>query len=344
MKNANLVQRSSNFELLRICCMLMIIGGHIIMVHQAPFNLQNMDFPLELFLRGAFAVAVNTFVLISGYFGIRYKWQRLFSLDMQAVFYSLTLLLIAILLGWHTIDIKRDFLLFFPILSKQYWFITCYAVLYLISPLLNQWSNSLEKKNYRRLLLVGFIILYLWPTIGFLLNAPLFIEDAGYGIINFIYLYMLGQYIRYKYVDDQKVYKYCIGYTLSVFTLFLSQYGVSYLLGFEFSAWISYNTIFIFAGALFLFLVFKNVKISSAWINALAKPCLAVYFIHLHPFIWKPFCEMIGVSSFHGWRYLVLVLMLPIVIYLFCAAIEYLRILMFGKIEESFVTFIESKR
>lgn len=336
-------KRNSCIELLRICCMLMIIGGHIIMAHRMSFDMMDADSIISLFLRGAFAVAVNTFVLISGYFGINFKWQRLVKLDIQTVFYSVMLLMVAIMLGWHTIEIKKDFLLLFPILSKQYWFITCYAVLYLISPLLNQWSNTLEKKRYERLLVIGFFIIYVWPTISFLFNASQFVNDAGYGIINFIYLYMLAQYIHHLYVDKYSTRIYWVGYFCSMMLLFLVQFGLSCLLGFEFTSWISYNTIFILGGSICLFLAFRKMHFASSWINALAKPCLAVYLIHFHPYIWGNFCEIIGIQSFYGWRYLMLIVLFPIVIYLACAFLESIRIFLFCKIEDSLILFMEKR-
>ena len=336
-------KRNSSIELLRICCMLMIVGGHIIMVHRTSFDLVNADFCISLFLQGAFAVAVNVFVLISGYFGIKFKLHRLLKLDMQTVFYSAVLLIVAVLCGWHTIELKKDFLLMFPVLSKQYWFITCYAVLYVISPLLNHWSKSLEKKKYERLLIMFFFMIYLWPTISYLFNASPFIDDAGYGIINFIYLYMFGQYIHHLYVDKYVARMYWGAYICAIMMLFLAQLGLSYLLGFKFTSWISYNTIFVFFGSVFLFLAFKNMHFASSRINSLAKPCIAVYLIHFHPCIWGNFCEMIGVQSFHDWRYLILVLLLPVFIYIICTLVESIRVLLFSKIEDSLITFIEKR-
>ena len=72
--------RNSSNELLRIICMLMIIGGHIMMKHHTDYSLTNADEVIDLFFRGSFAVAVNTFVLISGYYGIHFKIERLLKL------------------------------------------------------------------------------------------------------------------------------------------------------------------------------------------------------------------------------------------------------------------------
>ena len=231
------IVRNSSIELQRIVCMLMIIGGHIIMQHNTVYNIKDIDFVFILFLRGAFAVAVNAFVLISGYFGINFKWQRLLKLDIQTIFYSVLLLAVSIVLGWHAFSLRKDLLLFFPILSKQYWFITCYAVLYFIAPLLNRWSVSMNSTTYKKVLISGSFIIYLWPTINFLFAAQQFISDAGYGIVNFAYLYMLGQYIRYHYSDKISAVRYLSWYFLTIIVLFICQYILSYVLGFVYISW-----------------------------------------------------------------------------------------------------------
>ena len=334
------IQRNSSIELLRIVCMLMIIGGHIIMEHHTEYNPHNFDFSISLFLRGAFAVAVNAFVLISGYFGINFKWYRLLKLDMQAIFYSVLLLVVSIGIGWHVFNLSRDFLLFFPILSKQYWFITCYAVLYIIAPLLNQWAASMDKALYKRLLILGAAIIYLWPTISYLFNAGQFINDSGYGIINFAYLYMLGYYLRHHHVDRASVVRYWGGYIFVSALLFVLQYSLSYVLGFEFTSWISYNTVFILVGAVCLFLAFKNMNFQSNSVNMLAKPCLAVYLIHLHPYVWSNFCNNINVQDYYGVSYILLILLLPMLVYLLCAGIEFFRMLIMQNFEEYVANFM----
>lgn len=326
-----IVNRNSNIELLRIVCMLMIISGHIVMEYSL-LDLASDDEVIGLFWRGACSVAVNAFVLITGYFGIKYRWERLIKLDVQVLFYSISLFALALILGWHQIIIKEDFLYLFPLLSKKYWFVTCYAVLYIISPLLNKWCDSMSKFEFRTLLIGGFIIIYVWPTLSFLFNSPQFIADAGYGIVNFTYLYMLGYYLRHYFIRKSALVCWG-GYIFSVTALFICQYVLSLILGFEFTSFISYNTIFVFIGAICLFLAFERMAFSSNIINAFAKPCLAVYLIHLHPCIWAPFCNLIKIQNYHGLNYILLLVILPIIIYLPCAFFEIIRLKLFGKIE-----------
>ena len=258
MSNEIKAGRNSSIELLRIVCMLMIIGGHIIMEHHTEYNPLNIDFSISLFLRSAFAVAVNAFVLISGYFGINFKWNRLLKLDLQAIFYSVLLLVVSIGIGWHVFNLSRDFLLFFPILSKQYWFITCYAVLYVIAPLLNQWAASMDKALYKRLLILGAAIIYLWPTISYLFNAGQFINDSGYGIINFAYLYMLGYYLRHHYVGRASVGRYGGGTSLFQ-SCYLYRSIVSHML-WDLNSHLGFHIIrYLFSSVLFVYFLLSKI-------------------------------------------------------------------------------------
>ena len=334
--------RQSNLELLRICCMLMIVAGHIVLYHKTPYALTSIDNIIKLSCLSFFSVAVNAFVLISGYFGIKFKTDRFVRLIFQTIFYSSLLMCLSVIIGWHTFNIKKDLFAFFPIITKQYWFVTSYIVLYLISPWLNIWIDGMGKKVYKRFLAIGFLIVYLWPTFSYLFNTLQFIGDSGYGIVNFVYLYLLGRYINIHYQNSHSTAFYLKGYMLSVTTLFASQFFLSWMLGFKFSSWISYNTIFIFFGSLFLFMCFMSLNLQSRVVNYWAKPCLAVYLIHMNPYIWDNFCKHIELSSFHGITYLLLIFVLPLVTYIFCASIEILRSRITAFPENKMIAFIKA--
>lgn len=333
-------ERKSNIELLRICCMLMIIAGHVMMNHKTQYSLADIDEIIKLFFRGAFCVAVNSFILISGYFGIIFKKDRLARLIIQTFFYSSTFMILAVMLGWHTVNPRTDFFAFIPILTKQYWFVTCYVILYIISPWLNIWVDSFDRILYKKFLIVGFFIVYVWPTFNYLINAPQFIGDAGYGIVNFAYLYMLGRYFRLYYIGRHTSMYYFGWYILSSMTLFLFQYGLSWFLGFEFTSWISYNTFFIFVGSICLFMGFKELSFHSSIVNYWAKPCLAVYLIHMAPFVLGKFCTAVGVQGYHGLSYLVLIFILPVAVYLACAVIEICRLFVLRGVENKLISFV----
>ena len=335
--------RQSNFELLRIICMLMIVSGHIDMQHEITFAPFDLEFAIPRFIKGFMCVAVNTFVLISGYWGIKFRVKKLIKMEFQVLFYSIVIFLAMTLLQFHQIDIKQDFFYFLPVTTKRYWFVTCYITLFFISPILNIIKESLSITDYKKLLLGGFFIIYLWPTFNFLINAPNLIEDSGYGIANFIYLYFLGDYIH-RYLKSSHSWKFYISiYLTFCFLLGLTQSTLSILLGFDFTSFFSYNTFFIFIASVSLFIAFTKISIQSNWINKLAQPCLAVYLIHLHPLLWSNLCSYLGINNYHGLSFLLLLFWLPIVVYLGCFIIETTRLTCFEKLEECLIGKLTKK-
>lgn len=334
-------KRQSNIELLRIICMLFIICGHIINSHDSATNILDGDEIIRYLFKSFTGVAANAFVLISGYFGITFKKERLLKLVFQTFFYSVVLLLISVAVGWHPFDIKKDFGAFLPILTIQYWFVTTYVVLYIISPCLNFSISSIPSKTFKKLLIVGFILIYVWPTFSCLTNSRQFIGDEGYGIVNFSYLYLLGRYLNLHYVQKHSPLYYFCGFLISGFTLFLCVFSISMIIGHGLFSLYAYNTIFIFIGSLCFFLTFKILHFESNIINYLAKPCLAVYLIHYNPNNWWYFCKSIGVSNYHGLPYIILLISLPIVIYLLCVVIERCRIILTNKVENIIIKLLK---
>lgn len=333
-------ERKSNIELLRIICMLFIICGHIINSHNRVALFSDGDEIIRLFYNSFTGVAANAFVLITGFFGINFKKGRIIKLVFQTFFYSVVLLLLSIAIGWHSLDIKKDFGAFLPILTVQYWFVTTYAVLYIISPWLNLSINSISSNTFKKILFVGFIIVYVWPTFSCMTNSRHFIGDEGYGIVNFTYLYLMGRYLNLHYKQNHSPYFYFCGFFISGITLFVLTFSISMIIGHGFSSLYAYNTLFIFFGSLCFFLTFKTLHFESIIINYLAKSCLAVYLIHYNPNIWWNFCKSIGVSNYHGLSYIVLLFVLPIIIYIVCAFIERFRSLITKNLEDKLINFL----
>lgn len=330
--------RNSNLELLRILCMLFIVLGHISGKHRGGLNFSSFDYWVDFAVMPFVCVAVNSFVLISGYWGIKFKMERLLKLNLQTWFYSVLIFWVTFILGWHSFSLTKDLGVFIPIFSKQYWFITAYVALYLLSPILNFFSTSLSKNNFKVFLGIGFILFYVWPTGSFLINTGQLVDDAGYGIVNFSYLYLLGRYIRLYYIGKQEKKYYLLGYFCCSTLCFLGQLSLSWGLGFEFTSWYSYNTIFIWGGSVCLFLYFSRLNVQSTLINDLAKSCLAVYLIHMGPGLWTRLCHELNLIEYSGGEYVFLLILSPVLIYLLCAIIDRIRIFLFKALENYVVS------
>lgn len=253
-------------------------------------------------------------------------------------FYSIFIYLITIFLGIHKVELKKDILIFIPIISKRYWFITIYFVLCIISPILNLIINNIDKHQFKRILIVMLLLFYLIPTFQYMVNAPTITGDSGYGIVNFVCLYFYGRYIKLYYCDNGNIALYVIGYILSSILLFLGNHILSKIFGFYFNSFISYDTIFLLISAITLFLIFKNITIESKLINNLSKYALVAFLIHMHPtFFDYLFHNILKINEFHGLGYLFIILIYPPIIYLISWFIEYMRMSIFNSLENKII-------
>lgn len=331
--NNSIIKRNSNIELLRIVCMILIIWGHLTNKFSIEEPILGLNYLESHLVKSFTIVAVNVFILISGYFSISFKLPRILKLGQLTWFYSVVLLVLAISFGWHSFNYS-DISFLLPIFSMKYWFITIYIILYILSPCLNQLALSLSKDKFKSILIIGFFIIYVWHTISFLLFTTRPINDAGYGIPNFIYLYLLGRYIKLHWNVSIIKQNFLHLYIIISVLLFIFQLVYSLILGFSFTSLFSYNTLFVFAGALFLFLFFIKLEFNyNSQINDWAKYCLAVYVIHEHLIFKKQLYEFLQIADLPPIYFIPYSLLLSITLFFTLALVEKIRLYIFDKLE-----------
>ncbi len=188
------MERQSNMELLRLVAMMMILVMHMDYgafglptaesVEQAPMTTFGRIFVEHLCL-----VAVNVYVLISGWFGIRPRMKSFVRLMLQVAMYSIIITGAFLLLGKTTF--KIGYVTDMLIIGKQYWFVVSYLLLYLVSPILNTFVEHSSKREFQWMLLVffGFQFVYSW-IFG--------LEEfaGGYSALSFMGLYLLARYVK----------------------------------------------------------------------------------------------------------------------------------------------------
>lgn len=288
-------QRKSNFELLRIFAMVLIIL-HYYAIHGGLSGIAGFGvnkYIGTICLIGG-KLAVNLFVLISGYFLIEseFKVKKVLKLILQVYCYSVAFFIVYVIFkGIPTGEIIK--LTVFPFTSKAYWFMLPYICVYVLSPFINKLIKSITQKQ-----LISFIgiLIFIFSGIGF------FITDSG--LMNnlswFILIYLIGAYIRlYDFNRFSKKIIKCfsvIGYVLFIIVTcgitYMSQYNASI---FRFVNKISsMNSIIVLVEAILIFMVFKNLEIkNSRVINVLGKSSIGVYLFHDSIFrveFWKEIC------------------------------------------------------
>ena len=188
------MERQSNMELLRLVAMMMILVMHM---DYGAFGLPTAESvenaPMttfgRIFVEHLCLVAVNVYVLISGWFGIRPKMKSFVRLMLQVAMYSIIITGAFLLLGKTTF--KIGYVTDMLIIGKQYWFVVSYLLLYLVSPILNTFVEHSSKREFQWMLLVffGFQFVYSW-IFG--------LEEfaGGYSALSFMGLYLLARYVK----------------------------------------------------------------------------------------------------------------------------------------------------
>lgn len=207
--------RKSSIELLRIIAMVCIVVCHIL-----NHGLQNSYVQLD-WIKPLISCGVDIFVLISGYFGIRFKYKSLANILLMVSFYTIVSCLVEYYIIGNSIPVTRLSGIVLPYSGNHYyWFITCYITLYLFSPVFNEGIEYLRKEGGYYI----FIVSLVWINCvgGWLLGNTL-INSTGYNFMNFIFLYFIGGSLKFYGIDDLVKFKFLV-------IFFILTWGISFLL------------------------------------------------------------------------------------------------------------------
>ena len=285
--------RQSNIELLRILSMLMVIGLHanfesLGYPHPRPVQAAPWSWLGMIATEQSCISCVDTFVLITGWFGTHFKLRRFGGLLFQVFFISLLMsgglwLLTGkipgspfdiIAAGWH------------------YWFVYSYLLLYLFTPMLNSWVEQCGESGLRR-----FIILFMVFAIpfSFCLNDL----SRGFSAIWFMGLYLLGRYLRLHLAP--KLGKVGKGRIALVWGICVAGMTAAYwahiywrnpLLPHLPSFMTAYTNPLTVVCAICLLLFFDRLHFRSRLVNWLAAGSLTVYLTHQQAFVRPYFFDL----------------------------------------------------
>lgn len=334
--------RRSNFELLRIICMIMIVTLHTLGHGGALKNTQvsSANFFVAHLLESLSIVAVNCYILISGFFGInsKFKIKKVLDLYIQVLFYSIIISSLFWIIGIESISLGGILQAIFPITMQTWWFMSIYLVLYILTPYINKLLQVLSFKEFSGLLIVLLFIFVIWPSIPKF--RPIDIQ-GGYGLYSFIVLYTVGAYIS-KFYKDKTFNKYAllVLYLLSATILAVINVSISRIIGRNWGIY-AYNFLLIFISSIVLFLFFKEIKIKSKFINKLSSLTLGVYLIHDHGYIRKFIYNALGYDNYFNTSMFILYTLIVIgIIYISSSIVEYLRQVLFNYLPKPKYEFI----
>ena len=348
--------RESNFELMRLILMFMIVFWHLII----NFIFVHPNTPISLIvwniLYYLLIIHIDTFILLTGYFqskkeiiGIR----KIIKLNNQAYFYKIVFLVIFLILHITPLSPLKIFQIIQPItLYEQYWFISIYIILYLISPYLNRLLNQLSQKEHKRFIFILFIISSIIPIIT---NELAYSNNKGFSLLNFILMYSIGAYLR-KYPlkksnnfskitkSRRKLLFISIYVFLAIINVLLYNFSPTLEetqnpILIELSSIIvnmrdAYNNPLIIIESIFFFSYFSELTLKSKIINSLSSVALDIYLVHdnyLLRKLYKPVNDYIYPRVL-GLKYIIIIFIVTMLIFIICIIIGYIRKFIFNKI------------
>lgn len=287
--------RDSNLELLRIVAMMFIVLHHFI-VHGYQLAKLNTPyfslFPKQDMLNAGillsansfFIIGVNLFLLISGYYSIKLKWKSVINLALICLFYDYGLLSISSLISGSAFPVPWWEPLIY-VFTRSGWFITCYFALMLLSPAINRVTEIFTTRER----IYGLCILFLlnfW--FGYYIDS-MFINQSGYSLMQFIFMYYTGRMLYFYPRSTQLKKRYSLGIYV-IITACISFFSIYYFYRKDYALmWkiYHYDNPLVVASAVLFFITFKNIRIRSSMINRVASSTLAIYLIHESPFLSK---------------------------------------------------------
>ena len=296
MKNNNTLPsqvkvRDSNMELLRIVAMLLVMVVHanfraLPVPGMAWLHAHPSSGFLMFMTEGFSIVAVDLFVLLSGWYGIKPRLNRFAELVFQVLFFGLVAIAgCAIFVPADLHPTSSVFSRLFLLGDFDYWFVKAYIAMYLFAPALNTFVEHATRRQFATVLLsfLAFQCIYGWLWEG----TKWFV--AGYSAISFMWLYLLARYVRLHPVKwlwqrskwfDLAVYLGCVAFfTIAMFVIkwYGGRGGFLYF----------YNCPIVIVSALHLLLFFSKISLRSRLINWVAVSAFAIYLTHSSSFIGK---------------------------------------------------------
>lgn len=341
--------RSSNLELYRIMCMIMIVAHHYVVNSGLSKGIM-LDNPtisnsLYLWIFGMWGkTGINCFLMITGYFMCKSQitLRKFLKLMLQICFYNVIIFLVFLVVGRETITPVRLTTLVIPIWGVTTSFVGCFILFWLTIPFWNILISHMTKRQHQLLLSLLIIFYSILPLL------PTFPVDFNY-VTWFGVIYLLASYIRlypHRIFSHTRLW----GFTsiASIFMAILSVYVMFRFKGEHHHFFVSDSNKFLaVAVAVSTFLWIKNINIPySRLINTIGASTFGVLLIHancdaMRQWLWKDTVNCVGHYNLPIWQLIGFSIGVVLSIFITCIIIDFIRIKV---IEEPFFRWFDKKQ
>lgn len=275
------IQRQSNIELLRCFAMLCIIVYHLCL-----FALVGVSTGTKLYqaLQIPLHIGVPLFVLISGYFGIRFSLKGLMRLCSKGYFYFVPLAVIPMVLT-HSGGVKDILKSIFIFGFDAQWYLNTYLYLFLFSPIINRYLENITKSQ--RLYLLA-ILTFMSVYIGNVTEGDVCLVE-GKNLTNFLLLYTLGNSLRHyqEHINGCSQFKLVITYLLFNAFLVIGFMYIPIIAGKIWKYSYAYDSPIIMVNSVWMFAIFSKLDVKSRFVNWMGSGVFACYLLQCPAILWK---------------------------------------------------------
>lgn len=351
-------------DLLRMLSMYMVCmlhtlgrGGIITGTTSDP-----VKYHIAWFFEIAAYCSINCFAMISGYVGVksRFKYRNLLRLWLQTLFYTIGITLIFLVFRPSSVNAKDIIISLLPISSGTYWYLSAYTLMFFLIPQMNFILEKQEKRILKTFIWTFFILFSLCSLpIGIRgIASPV---KSGYSAIWLAYLYMIGGFIRIHGITalfifssnnpKSKSLTNCIDTLLGNQLGRLSIYMVCILVTYfiytcgphitkmiinrkiSFFSFVDYTSPTILLAAIALLELFSHLSLAScsALIRLTSPLAFGVYLIHCQRLFYRLVFEgaFVKVSEFPTIILPFAIIIIPLIIYILCSLIDFVRLKLF---------------
>lgn len=314
--------------------MLLIVAHHYV-VNSGLIPLMEAESlaprSLYLYLIGMWGkTGINCFVLITGYFMCtsQITLRKFLKLLLEIEFYKVVIHLTFCLTGYIDFSLMEFLWHLLPVHDVSDDFVACYLVFFLFIPFLNVMIRNIDKRQHLWLVVFSVGIYSLWNIL------PGITVDSNDSIW-FCILYFVASYLRlYPLKTDGNTRFWTMATTCSIVAAMASVIAMIYRNnhGYIFGPYFLVGCPWIPLALLVsvcAFMMFKNMNIrQSSLINIIGGGTFGVLLIHansdtMRRWLWRDVCDNVG--HYGSSDIYIHALLVPVIVFIVCSAIEYVR-------------------
>lgn len=350
--------RSSNLELYRIICMMLIVAHHCVvnsgLISSDPLTLQPcgplVDNPfsintLLLWTIGMWGkTGINCFLLITGYFMCtsNITLRKFLKLMLWIYIYNVFIFIIFLSCGYETLRPTRIIQILSPVWGFNSNFTSCFIGFWLTIPFWNILIKNMTKRQHEILLC---LLLGMYTILG---SVPKFDVAMNY-VTWFGVIYLISSYMRlypHPIMSNKRLWMML---TISSILISIgSMVFMSYFFGHKGATFFvsDSNKILAVIVAISSFLWFKNMNISySKLINTIGASTFGVLLIHANSYamiqwLWKDTVDCVGHYYLPPFHMVLYILSSVVIIFIVCTIIDIIRIKL---VEKPFFRWYDNK-